>query len=82
MKDPFKVATPWWKKLLRILIVLVIVGGILFLTDNLGWAGLPRHKAEAVEPEVELIEEPVVELVEEPVTETVQPVEAEGDVLE
>lgn len=72
MKDPFKVATPWWKKLLRILIVLVIVGGILFLTDNLGWAGLPRHKAEAVEPEVELIEEPVAE--------TEQPVEAEESV--
>ncbi|MCQ2168700.1 MAG: hypothetical protein MJY69_08610, partial [Bacteroidales bacterium] len=59
---------------------LVIVGGILFLTDNLGWAGLPRHKAEAIEPEVELVEDPVAET-EQPV-EAVEPAPVEEAVSE
>lgn len=65
MKDPFKKITPWWRKLLRVLIVLAVVVGILYLTDNLGWAGLPRYKDAPAEPETELVEEPAAETVAE-----------------
>ncbi len=67
-KDPFKQVTPWWKRCLRIILVLVVVGGILYLTDNLGWAGLPRHRAVEEEPVEEVVE--VVEAEESAVEET------------
>ena len=48
--DPFSMKTPLWKKILRWLIVIVIVAfGALWATDNLGWMGIHRHKAETVE---------------------------------
>lgn len=55
-KDPFKKVTPWWRKLLRVIIALAVVVGILYLTDNLGWAGYPRHKAVEEEPVEEVVE--------------------------
>ena len=48
--DPFSMKTPLWKKILRWLIVIVILaGGALYFTDNLGCIGIHRHKAEPVE---------------------------------
>ena len=67
-KDPFKKVTPWWRKLLRVIIALAVVVGILYLTDNLGWAGYPCHKAVEEEPVEEVVEAVEAEA-EEPVVE-------------
>lgn len=50
--DPFSMKTPLWKKILRWLIALVIVAGaVLYFTDNLGFMGIHRHKAEPAQTE-------------------------------
>ncbi len=72
--DPFKKKTPAWRKALRCIIAaLVIAFGILFLTDNLKFIGIQRHK--------EAAEEPVAEAVAENAegTETAAPAEAAAD---
>ncbi|MBQ0077288.1 MAG: hypothetical protein KBS55_01460 [Bacteroidales bacterium] len=64
--DPFKKkGTPCWKKWLWGIIAAVVVAfGVLFFTDNLGWAGIHRHKA--AEPEcVEAVSEPAAEVADD-----------------
>ena len=60
-KDPYVKRTPVWRKILRWLLALVIIGGgIAYFTDNLGCIGLPRHKA----PVEEVTEAPEAEAAE------------------
>ena len=51
LKDPYAQRTPWWRKCLRWLIVLLVVAfGVCYFTDNLKWMGIERKaKAEPVE---------------------------------
>lgn len=60
-KDPFVKRTPVWRKILRWILALVVVGGcVAYFTDNLGCIGLPRHKA----PVEEVAEAPEAEAAE------------------
>ena len=68
--DPFSMKTPLWKRILRWIIVLAVVAfGAMWFTDNLGWMGIHRHKAEAEAQ----VEEVVVE--EAPAAEDAAPAE-------
>ena len=51
LEDPYAQRTPWWRKCLRWLIVLLVVAfGVCYFTDNLKWMGIERKaKAEPVE---------------------------------
>ncbi|MBP5625904.1 MAG: phage holin family protein, partial [Bacteroidales bacterium] len=55
LKDPYAQRTPWWRKCLRWLIVLLVVAfGVCYFTDNLKWMGIERK---AKEEPVECVEE-------------------------
>lgn len=63
--DPFVKKTPWWKKLLRWLIALLIIAfGVLYLTDNLGFMGIHK-KVKAEKEATEVVEAPAGEPAEE-----------------
>ena len=56
LEDPYAQRTPWWRKCLRWLIILLVVAfGVGYFTDNLKWMGIER-KAK-VKAEVEAVEE-------------------------
>lgn len=56
--DPFKKKTPWWRKMLRWLIALLIIAfGVLYFTDNLGFMGIHK-KVKAEKEAVEAVETP------------------------
>ncbi|MCR5841918.1 MAG: phage holin family protein [Bacteroidales bacterium] len=65
LDDPYAKRTPWWRKCLRALIVLLIATFcVCYFTDNLKWLGIERKpKVEAVEeaPAAEPAEAPAVE---------------------
>jgi len=66
LKDPYAQRTPWWRKCLRWLIVLLAVAfGVCYFTDNLKWMGIERKaKAEPVECVEEAPAEAAAESVE------------------
>lgn len=54
LDDPYKPRVPLWRKILRwVLILAVIAFGVLFFTDNLKCIGLPFHKEQPAEEQVE-----------------------------
>ncbi len=65
LDDPYARRTPWWRKCLRWLIVLLVAAFcVCYFTDNLKWLGIERKpKVEAVEeaPAAEPAEAPAVE---------------------
>ncbi len=65
LDDPYARRTPWWRKCLRWLIVLLVAAFcVCYFTDNLKWLGIERKpKVEAVEeaPAAEPAETPAVE---------------------
>ncbi len=65
LDDPYARRTPWWRKCLRWLIVLLVAAFcVCYFTDNLKWLGIERKpKVEAAEeaPAAEPAEAPAVE---------------------
>ncbi|MBR6439372.1 MAG: hypothetical protein IKS65_09390 [Bacteroidales bacterium] len=53
-KDPFAMKAPWWKKLLRWLVVIICLGVIAYFI----WRPKAEPKAEAAEQPVEVVETP------------------------
>ena len=65
LKDPYAQRTPWWRKCLRWLIVLLVVAfGVCYFTDNLKWMGIERKAKAEVEAVEEAPAEPAAEVVE------------------
>ena len=54
LEDPYKPKTPLWRKILCWLVALLVLAfGILFFTDNLKCIGLPFHKDQPAEEQVD-----------------------------
>ncbi|MBR5076833.1 MAG: hypothetical protein IKX28_07500 [Bacteroidales bacterium] len=65
LDDPYAKRTPWWRKLLRWLIALLIVAfGVCYFTNNLKWMGIER-KPKADKTAVEQVEEAPAPVLEE-----------------
>ena len=65
LDDPYAKRTPWWRKLLRWLIALLIVAFcVCYFTNNLKWMGIER-KPKADKTAVEQVEEAPAPVLEE-----------------
>ena len=63
--DPYKKVVPLWRKILRWIICLAVIAfGVLYFTDNLGWAGIHR-RAKKEAPQTEVVVEAEAEAPEE-----------------
>ena len=75
LKDPYAQRTPWWRKCLRWLIVLLVVAfGVCYFTDNLKWMGIER-KAKTEQVEAAPVAEEAVPAAEEAAPETAETAE-------
>ena len=75
LEDPYARRTPWWRKCLRWLIVLLVVAfGVCYFTDNLKWMGIER-KAKTEQVEVAPAAEEAVPAAEEAAPETAETAE-------
>ena len=75
LEDPYARRTPWWRKCLRWLIVLLVVAfGVCYFTDNLKWMGIER-KAKTEQVEAAPAAEEAVPAAEEAAPETAETAE-------
>lgn len=55
LEDPYAPKKNPWPKVITCVVVVIAVFVVLFFTNNLGWMGLPRHRAKTIEPTEQVV---------------------------